>query len=130
MHFQKHEQYGLLLMGELASAENTELVSLVEMSRRHGVSVPFLKKIVRSLRSSGLLQSKEGVGGGYRLARNPEHISLWEIISSFDAVGGEWEPTQSVCPINKSCLPQRIRSLLIECIRERLQQISLQEAVR
>lgn len=130
MHFQKHEQYGLLLMGELASAENAELVSLVEMSRRHGVSVPFLKKIVRSLRSSGLLQSKEGVGGGYRLARNPEYISLWEIISSFDAASGEWKPTQSVCPINKSCLPQRIRSLLIECIRERLQRISLQEAVQ
>ena len=130
MHFQKHEQYGLLFMGALASAENTEPVSLAEMSRRHGVSVPFLKKVVRSLRSSGLVQSKEGIGGGYVLSRKPEHISLWEIISSFDAVSGEWKPTHSVCPINKSCLPQRIRAMLTDSIRKRLDQISLQEAVR
>lgn len=130
MHFQKHEQYGILLMGELANTENSGLVSLVEISRRHGVSVPFLKKIVRSLRRRGLVQSKEGIGGGYMLARKPEHISLWEIVSSFHSANGEWKQSDSVCPVNKSCLPQHIRSVLTECIRERLQRISLQEAVQ
>ncbi len=126
MHFQKHEQYGLLLMGELANAENNQRISLAEMSRRHGVSVPFLKKIVRSLRASRLVQSKEGVGGGYRLARKPEHISLWEIISSFDT-GNEWNIVDSACPINKSCLPQHIRAIVSENIKDRLERISLKE---
>ncbi len=130
MHFQKHEQYGLLLMGELANIGNNQPVSLVEVSRRHGVSVPFLKKIVRSLRASGLVQSKEGVGGGYTLAREPESISLWEIVSSFDATTGDAKPGSSVCPINKSCLPQHIRAMLTESIKERLEGISLKEVAQ
>lgn len=130
MHFQKHEQYGLLLMGELANVENGHPVSLVEVSRHHGVSVPFLKKIVRSLRASGLVESKEGMGGGYTLARTPEAISMWDIISAFDRTSGETKPGNSICPINKSCLPQHIRVLLTKSIKERLEKISLYEVAR
>lgn len=130
MHFQKHEQYGLLLMGELANVANDHPVSLVEVSRRHGVSVSFLKKIVRSFRASGLVQSKEGVGGGYMLARKPELISLWEIISSFDATGGDGKPDNTVCPINKSCLPQHIRAMITESIKQRFEKISLYEVAQ
>lgn len=128
MHFRKYEQYGLLLMGELATIGNNQPVSLVEVSRRHGVSVPFLKKIVRSLRASGLVESKEGVGGGYTLARTPESISMWDIISAFDRTSGGTKPGSSVCPVNKSCLPQHIRTLLTESIRERFEKIFLKEA--
>lgn len=130
MHFTKLEQYALLLMGELAKSDMVVPLSLVSVSRRHGVSVPFLKKIVRSLRAAGLVRSKEGAGGGYMLARKPESISLWEIISSFDTTGDEWKSVNSVCPINKSCLPQHLRAMLTESIRDRLEQISLREAVR
>lgn len=117
-------------MGELANIGNNQPVSLVEVSRHHGVSVPFLKKIVRSLRASGLVQSKEGVGGGYTLAREPESISLWEIVSSFDATTSDAKPGSSACPINKSCLPQHIRAKLSESIKERLEGISLKEVAQ
>lgn len=130
MHFQKHEHYGLLLMGELASSQESNPLSLVEVSRRHGISLPFLKKIVRSLKASGLVQSKEGAGGGYTLAREPESISLWEIISAFDTNIGGTKPARLVCPINKSCLPQHIRALVTESIKERFEGISLKEVAR
>lgn len=130
MHFQKHEHYGLLLMGELASSQESNPLSLVEVSRRHGISLPFLKKIVRSLKASGLVQSKEGAGGGYTLAREPESISLWEIISAFDTNIGGTKPVRPVCPINKSCLPQHIRALVTESIKERFEGISLKEVAR
>lgn len=126
MHFTKLEQYALLLMGELAGSHQAEPLSLVAVSRSHGVSVPFLKKIVRSLRAAGLVQSKEGVGGGYTLAHKPESITLWDIISAFDA--GD-KPVSAVCPLNASCLPQHIRTRLAESIKERLKHISLAEAI-
>ncbi len=125
MHFQKYEQYGLLFMGELARAKDTDPLSLVEMSRRHGVSVPFLKKIARSLHVAGLVQSKEGMGGGYTLVRKPTSISLWEIIAAMGTATEVGKPIRSVCPVNKSCLPQHIRSILAETIRERLRAVSL-----
>ena len=130
MHFQKHEHYALLFMGELARRNEVEPLSLVAISNQHGISLPFLKKIVRSLRATGLVRSKEGVGGGYTLAREAESISLWEIVSSFDATTGDAKPGSSVCPINKSCLPQHIRAMLTESIKERLEGISLKEVAQ
>jgi len=130
MHFQKHEHYALLFMGELARRNEVEPLSLVAISNQHGISLPFLKKIVRSLRATGLVRSKEGVGGGYTLAREAESISLWEIISSFDATTDEAKPVSLVCPVNKSCLPQHIRTKLSESIKKSLERISLKEVAR
>ena len=128
MHFTKLENYALLLMGELAGKQGSYPRSLAEVSRRHGVSLPFLKKIVRSLRASGLVQSKEGAGGGYTLARNPESISLWEILSSFEAVPDR-KLKSVVCPLNLLCLPQHIRLTVSQTIQEQLEHISLKEAI-
>ncbi len=117
-------------MGELARQNGVEPLSLTAISGQHGVSLPFLKKIVRSLRTASLVQSKEGVGGGYTLARRPESISLWEILSAFNATAGDAKTMSSVCPINNSCLPQHIRAMVSERIKERLEGISLQEVAR
>lgn len=127
MHFQKHEHYGLLLMGELAGNGGSLPISLSQVSRRHGVSRAFLKKIVRSLRASNLVKSKEGIGGGYTLTRKPESISLWEILCAFNS---DEKTKSSVCPLNTSCLPQQIRSLVFESIKERLTLITLKEATQ
>ncbi len=126
MHFQKHEHYALLFMGELARRNGVRPLSLAAISKQHGVSLPFLKKIVRSLRMAGLVQSKEGLGGGYMLARKPQSISLWEIISAMNAQ----EPVRTACPLNTSCLPQHIRAMLTDSIKGRLEQISLKEVAR
>lgn len=128
MHFQKHEHYAFLFMGELARQKRVGPLSLTSVSKDHGVSLAFLKKIVRSLRAAGLVRSKEGVGGGYTLARKPQSISLWEIISAMSITSDERKLIGLICPVNKSCLPQHIRVLLTESIKERLEGISLNEA--
>ncbi|MBI3343073.1 Rrf2 family transcriptional regulator [Candidatus Gottesmanbacteria bacterium] len=130
MHFQKNEHYALLFMGELARQSGVERLSLTAISRQHGVSLPFLNKIVRSLRATGLVQSKEGIGGGYTLARKPETISLWEIIYALDTTNREAESVSTVCPVNNACLPQHIRSMVTQSIKERLEGISLQEVAQ
>lgn len=128
MHFTKIEQYALLLMGELARSGQVRPLSLSGVSNRHGISLPFLKKIVRSLRAAGLVHSKEGLGGGYTLTRHPEHISLWDILSSVESVTIDTKLTSDICPLNTSCLPQHIRSLVSITIKDRLERISLREA--
>lgn len=127
MHFHKDEHYGLLFMGQLAGSQSTRPLSLASMSQRHGVSLPFLKKIVRSLKSHGLVESKEGIGGGYTLARGADTISMWDIVSAFDSTSGSPVPDGLFCPVNKSCLPQHIRITLAKSIQERLELLSLRE---
>ncbi|MBI5621215.1 Rrf2 family transcriptional regulator [Candidatus Gottesmanbacteria bacterium] len=130
MHFQKFEHYGLLLMGELATGEFSHPCSLAQISSHHGVSVPFFKKIVRKLRTAGLVRSKEGVGGGYMLARNPSSITMWEIIAALGDGAAGPDRTATACPVNASCLPQHIRGRLSERIRTLLSTISLKEVAQ
>ena len=49
------------------------------------ISPTFLGKIVQSLAKSGILATKRGVGGGISLAKDPEDITLLQVI---EAVGG------------------------------------------
>ena len=40
----------------------------------------FLEQILNDLKSAGVVQSRRGVAGGYRLARRPEEITLAVVI--------------------------------------------------
>ena len=44
----------------------------------------FLLQILRSLVTRGILESTRGVEGGYRLRRQPEQISLLDVIEAVD----------------------------------------------
>jgi Rrf2 family protein len=46
----------------------------------HGVSTSYLLKHLQALARAGLLLSVPGPKGGYRLAREPAHISLLDIV--------------------------------------------------
>ena len=49
----------------------------------------FLEQILLSLKKAGLLRSKRGAGGGYLIARNPDQITLKQIL---ELVDGPFEP--------------------------------------
>jgi len=53
-----------------------------------GVPRPYLSKIIQSLARGGLVIAKRGIGGGIRLSRPPEQISLLEIVEAVE--GEEW----------------------------------------
>jgi Rrf2 family transcriptional regulator, cysteine metabolism repressor len=109
MYIPRYDEVAILLMSELAASYGQGALSLASVSRNHGVSALFLKKIVRSLKSAGLVKSREGINGGYELAKSPEKISLWEIINSFSEKKSEQIfVNYKNCPIIQNCLPQLV----------------------
>jgi Rrf2 family transcriptional regulator, iron-sulfur cluster assembly transcription factor len=52
-----------------------------------GIPPPFLAKILQTLAGAGILESQRGRGGGFRLLRTPESLSLYEIVEPFDNLG-------------------------------------------
>ncbi|MBK6766597.1 MAG: Rrf2 family transcriptional regulator [bacterium] len=46
----------------------------------------FLSKLLRTMSEAGILTSARGPGGGFRLARRPEEISLQDISILFDGL--------------------------------------------
>ncbi len=47
-----------------------------------GIPRPYLVKLLRVLAERGFVKARRGYGGGFRLARRPEEISLSEILAA------------------------------------------------
>jgi Rrf2 family nitric oxide-sensitive transcriptional repressor len=66
-----------------------------EIAREFAISRHHLTKVVRDLSSAGFVTTQRGAGGGFRLARPAERITLGEIVRALES-----------------------REALVECFRE------------
>ncbi|MBP8612804.1 MAG: Rrf2 family transcriptional regulator [Candidatus Atribacteria bacterium] len=80
-----------------------------EISRNNNISFSYILRICSMLREHGVLESEKGRSGGYLLTKNPEEITLKEII---EAVGRE--SIEVKCDFGKKsvkCKPENCISL-------------------
>ncbi len=74
-------EYAILAILDLAQAYDTEDVrTLEEISNDQYIPHPFLVQILLELKRAGMVESRRGAGGGYRLARHPRDLSLGDVI--------------------------------------------------
>jgi Rrf2 family protein len=81
-------RYAVVGMAELARGTG-DPVPIATVAERRDIPVQFLEQLFSTLRRAGLLVSQRGVGGGYRLARPPEEITVLEVVQALDGVVGE-----------------------------------------
>ena len=84
MRFSTKEQYGLRAMAELARYYGQGPVSLADVCRTEGLSLSYLEQVISPLRRAGLLESRRGAYGGYKLARQPAHITAGDVIRALE----------------------------------------------
>ncbi|MCG3180838.1 MAG: HTH-type transcriptional regulator CymR [Phycisphaerae bacterium] len=84
MRLSKRSEYGLRAAVQLAASYKEGYLQTRELSRRENLPNKFLESILRSMKSAGLLVSKVGASGGYRLAESPEQISLGALLRSLE----------------------------------------------
>jgi len=70
----KLTDYGLVLLSELAICADS--VSARDLSERTKLPQPTVAKVLKALSRGGLLHASRGAGGGYRLARPAEDITV------------------------------------------------------
>ncbi|MGL4092695.1 Rrf2 family transcriptional regulator [Agrobacterium tumefaciens] len=64
----------------LASLSPDGVLSAAALAEFHGVSTSYLLKHLQSLSGAGILSTLPGPKGGYRLAKEPEGITLLDIV--------------------------------------------------
>ena len=69
-------EYALCALMVLGESYEEGVVRIQAISERQSIPKRFLEQILNDLRSGGFLESRRGVGGGYRLARPPQEITL------------------------------------------------------
>lgn len=77
-------RYAIRAMTNLALSDSEKPKPIKAIAEEEGISPEFLEQIFFRLKKTGMITSVRGPGGGFRLARKPEEVSVKEI---FDAVG-------------------------------------------
>ena len=75
----------------------------------------YLENLVQTLKKGNILQAKRGSGGGYTLARDPDTISIAEIIRLMD---GPLAPTEAVSTHFFSHTPLEAENELLQVFRK------------
>ncbi len=84
MPITRRSEYGLRAMGLLGEQLPDERLSASEIARREQIPVKYLEQILANLRQAGLVESRAGARGGYRLARPARQITIGEVVRAVD----------------------------------------------
>ena len=119
-------RYAVTAMLDLAIHAIEGPVSLADISERQEISLSYLEQIFARLRQNKLVSSVRGPGGGYRLCRDRQEISVVQII---DAVNESIDSTncggQGNCQRGEQCLTHQLWCDLSEQIHLFLAGITL-----
>ena len=110
-------EYALRAVVVLGLNYGEAVVPIQTISKLQNIPKRFLEQILNDLKSSGLLESRRGMAGGYRLRLPPDRITLAELIRFIE---GPLAPISCVserfyekcsCPDEEKCA---IRSVMKE----------------
>jgi Rrf2 family protein len=76
--------YALRAVVELASTNGDAPVKGEKLATSQAIPLRFLENILLQLRHAGLIESRRGADGGYRLARPASEIALADVIRAID----------------------------------------------
>ncbi len=77
-------RFAVTAMLDLAISESDKPVTLAGISERQAISLSYLEQLFSRLRKQGLVKSVRGPGGGYRIGKKHEEISISQIITAVD----------------------------------------------
>lgn len=123
-------RFAVTAMLDLALNEVDRPVTLAGISERQEISLSYLEQLFSRLRRNGLVKSVRGPGGGYRIAKKLEDISVSEIITAVDEhidatqCGGHED-----CHGERRCMTHELWSSLNVKILEYLEGVSLADLV-
>ncbi len=73
-------RYALRVLTDMAEQQTGGYVPLKEIAERQEISEKYLESIVKTLVKGGVVTGLRGKGGGYRLSRSPEQLTVGHIL--------------------------------------------------
>ena len=119
-------RYAVTAMMDLAIHHGQGPMTLADISENQGISLSYLEQLFARLKKHHLVEGLRGPGGGYRLSRSPQDISVADVITAIgegiDATlceGGE------NCQDGEQCLTHELWTRLGQEIYDFLDSITL-----
>lgn len=123
-------RFAVTAMLDLALRHKHGPVTLAGIGARQSISLSYLEQLFGKLRRHALVVSVRGPGGGYRLARPTEKVSVADIILAVD------EPLDATqcgglenCQEDKRCMTHNLWATLNDKLYDYLNSVTLQDLV-
>lgn len=84
MRVSTKSDYALRALIELVSRDSDTAVKAEEIGRMQEIPQGFLQAILADLRRAGVVISQRGQSGGWRMARDPDTVSVADVIRAVD----------------------------------------------
>lgn len=135
MRFSSKSEYGVRVLVSLGRRYGQGPVPLSEIARAEHMPRPYLEQIMGTLRRHGLVVSRQGVKGGFELARPPEAVRMREVVLALE--GGVQPMLCSVgdragrllCDLEGSCTSQLLWQRVRDSIMAVLDTTTLDELI-
>jgi Rrf2 family protein len=123
------------MMTELAKAYGGPPLSLTEIARRETMPLAYLEQLVAPLRRAGVVEGTRGLHGGYRLARDPQAVTVLEIVelmegpvAPVECLAEDYQPGS--CSREPECLSRPLWGRLQQAVNEVLGGTTLADMTR
>jgi len=106
LRISKLTDYGIMLLTYIAGDSHVPIRNARELAVAAHLPLPTVNKILKMLAREGLLLTHRGVNGGFSLARQPEAISMADIIIALEGPLAMTEcslHTPGVCQLETHC---------------------------
>ena len=126
-------RYALRVLIDIAEHQGEGYVPLKEVADRQEISEKYLESIVKDLVKDGVLSGLRGKGGGYRLSRAPENVSVGPLLERLEGTLAPvacLEAGKNVCPRMGSCRTLPLWKGLDDAIRSYLAPFTLADLMR
>ena len=127
MHITRAAEYAIRGMLYVASQNGRRRILVSEIASAEDLSPSFLAKIFQMLSQQNIVKSHRGVKGGFSLARNPEEISVREVVEICEGGIALNHCLRKVDPCQNApdCSITRIWGRAQDCITQALEETSL-----
>lgn len=133
MKLSKKGEYALMAMIVLSMHYGKDTLQTKEIAEQENIPVKFLEQILLELKKAGILESKRGSRGGYRMIKDPKDVSLAYVIRIID---GPLAPINCVsrmahvkCPKEKTCGLYKTMLDVRNAISDILEGVSFQDII-
>jgi Rrf2 family cysteine metabolism transcriptional repressor len=126
-------EYALRALLVLGLNYGKPVVRIQTISDQQNIPKRFLEQILNDLKSAGVVQSKRGVSGGYRLSRRPEEITLATAVRHIE---GALAPVSCVserfyekcsCPDESRCAIRSVMKEVREVVVKIMERVTVAE---
>jgi Rrf2 family iron-sulfur cluster assembly transcriptional regulator len=135
MKITSEDVYGLRILLRIGKCQDKYGMSVPQLSKAEGLSQPYVSKITRSLRISGLITSTRGHKGGYLLSKPAIEITVNDAIKALggrlydDNFCGNHTGQLQLCTNSVDCSIRSLWTMVQQTIDGLLDKVTLQELI-